>query len=190
MSGDWYIDQGTELFTAFLSHMLEGKTPNEKMRATARRYTRWFHEQTRDPEPFKFSTFKMDGYDQMVAVGPVRFHTLCEHHLLPFSGEAFVAYLPSKTVGVVGLSKLARAVRVEATGINIQERMTHNIATRIHENLKPRFTMVLTRARHSCMEIRGVKSEGTITSCSYILPKSRQRDETLKAEAFRLWGLT
>lgn len=98
-------------------------------------------------------------YDEVVALRAVPFHSLCEHHLLPFHGTAAVAYLP-KGGKVVGLSKLARLVEAHARRFQIQERMTRDIAADVQSALEPRGVAVLVRARHSCMEARGVCKPG------------------------------
>lgn len=92
----------------------------------------------------------------------ITFYSVCEHHLLPFYGEAHVAYIPDKRVA--GLSKLARTVEVFARRPQIQENMTAEIADAVWENLKPKGVMVMLEAEHMCMTMRGVQKPGTITS--------------------------
>ena len=99
-------------------------------------------------------------YDQMVVLRGVQFHSTCEHHMLPFSGEAAVGYVPAEDGGVVGLSKLARIVDCFARRLQLQERMTDQIAGAIEEHLKPRGVGVLVRATHQCMVCRGVRKPG------------------------------
>jgi len=100
------------------------------------------------------ASFEGNGYDEMITVGPVDFYSTCEHHLLPFIGEAWVAYVPREKV--VGLSKLPRLVEVYARRLQIQERMTQEIATAIEKHLNPKGWAVLIRAKHLCTCARGV----------------------------------
>ncbi len=95
-------------------------------------------------------------YDEMIALRDIAFVSLCEHHLLPFTGTASVAYIP--THSVVGLSKLARLVACFAQRFQIQERMTRQIADAMRDHLAPRGVGVIVRARHQCMTCRGVRS--------------------------------
>lgn len=100
-----------------------------------------------------------EAHDEIVLVRDIDFHSLCEHHLLPFTGHVHIAYLPNGG-GVVGLSKLARTVHVFARRPQIQERMTQQIADAIVEHLQPKGVLVMVEAEHSCMQMRGVKSDG------------------------------
>ena len=103
-------------------------------------------------------------YDEMVVVKDIEFFSLCEHHLLPFFGKAHVAYLPSQKV--LGLSKIARLVNMYARRLQIQERMTQQIAQTIQELIDPMGVGVICEARHFCMMMRGVEKQhsGTVTS--------------------------
>ena len=96
-------------------------------------------------------------YDEMVVVKDIEFFSLCEHHLLPFFGKAHVAYLPSKRV--LGLSKIARLVNMYARRLQIQERMTSQIADAISEKISPEGVGVIIEARHLCMQMRGVEKQ-------------------------------
>jgi len=98
-----------------------------------------------------------DDYDEMVVVRGVSFHSMCEHHMLGFSGTATVGYLPAPGRGVVGLSKLARLVDLYARRLQVQERLTTQIADAIEEHLEPLGVGVLIAAHHSCMGCRGVR---------------------------------
>ena len=103
-------------------------------------------------------------YDEMVAVRDIPFYSLCEHHLLPFFGTCHVAYVPSGRV--VGLSKIPRLVDVFAHRLQLQERMTREIAEALEETVRPLGVGVVVEARHLCMEMRGVeKPASTLTSC-------------------------
>ena len=103
--------------------------------------------------------------DEMVIVKDIELYSMCEHHMLPFFGRAHVAYLPSKHI--VGLSKLARVVDVFAKRLQVQERLTTQIADAIHQALKPRGVGVVIEAQHLCMMMRGVtkQNSSTVTSC-------------------------
>ena len=109
-------------------------------------------------------TFSVDR-DEMVVEKDITFHSICEHHLLPFFGKAHIAYLPNDRV--VGLSKLARTVEVYARRLQLQEQMTTQIADDIMRHLDARGVMVVIEAEHLCMTMRGVKKPGakTITTC-------------------------
>lgn len=107
-----------------------------------------------------------DAYSSLVLVGPVRYISYCAHHILPVTGEAFVGYLADGRV--CGLSKLPRLVEHFAKQLTIQERVTDQIADAIEEWLKPKGAMVVVRARHSCMAIRGVEEPDALTTTSAV----------------------
>jgi GTP cyclohydrolase I len=120
------------------------------------------------PLPFEPTTFPNDeGYDELVVARSIPFHSLCEHHLLPFHGVAHVGYLPGERI--VGLSKLGRVVESFARRLQVQERMTKQIALWIEENLQPRGVGVVLEAEHLCMSLRGVQKPGAITVTSDLL---------------------
>ena len=117
------------------------------------------------PEPFTFTTFENTaGYDELVSVRDIPFVSLCAHHLLPFTGLAHVAYLPGDRI--VGLSKLARTVKHFARGLQVQERITKQVADHIQSVLAPKGVGVVIEAEHQCMTIRGVQALGTRTVTS------------------------
>jgi GTP cyclohydrolase I len=117
------------------------------------------------PEPFTATTFVNDaGYDELVVVKDIPFWSLCEHHLLPFHGIAHVAYLPGERI--VGLSKLARIVDTYSRDLQVQERLTAQIADWLTETLQPKGVGVVLEAEHLCMVMRGVKKSGTRTKTS------------------------
>lgn len=107
-----------------------------------------------------------DEHDEMVMVKDIPFASLCEHHLVPFIGKAHVAYIPNEDGQITGLSKLARLIDARAHRLQVQERLTTEIAETIEAELTPRGTFVVLEAEHLCMTIRGVKKSGakTITS--------------------------
>jgi GTP cyclohydrolase I len=131
---------------------------------TPRRVARAY-EELLTSEPFTLTTFPNDeGYDEMVVARSIPFHSLCEHHLLPFSGVAHVAYVPGDRI--VGLSKLARVVEHHARGLQVQERMTCQVADTLEEHLAPKGIGVVLDAAHTCMSLRGVSKQGTSTITS------------------------
>jgi GTP cyclohydrolase I len=136
------------------------------------------------PQPFHATTFPNDGgYDELVVAREIEFHSLCEHHLLPFVGVAHVAYLPGNQI--VGLSKLARVVEYYARALQVQERLTIQIADWLERELQPRGVGVVLEAEHMCMTLRGVQKPGakTVTSALHGLvrddPRTRQEFLTL-----------
>jgi GTP cyclohydrolase I len=119
------------------------------------------------PEPFRPTTFPNDGdYDEMVVVADIAFSSLCEHHLLPLAGVAHVGYLPGERI--VGLSKLPRLVEHRARRLQVQERLTTEIAETIERALSPRGVFVVIEAEHLCMTMRGVKKPGAVTVTSAV----------------------
>lgn len=117
------------------------------------------------PEKVLGTTFSSEGYDQMVLLRDIELFSTCEHHMLPFFGRAHVAYIPSKRV--VGLSKLARLVECYSRRLQIQERLTQQIAKSIQDVLNPVGVAVVIEAEHFCMRARGVNKQNSImvTSC-------------------------
>ena len=115
-------------------------------------------------------------YDQMVVVKDIEFFSLCEHHILPFFGKAHVAYLPSNKV--LGLSKVARLVNMFARRLQIQERMTSQIAKAIEEKIAPQGVGVIVEARHLCMQMRGVEKQHGSAVTSAMLGAFRHNKET------------
>jgi GTP cyclohydrolase I len=114
--------------------------------------------------------------DEMVVVKDIEFFSLCEHHLLPFYGKAHVAYIPKNKI--IGLSKIPRIVDVFARRLQVQERMTQQIAACIQEVLDPLGVAVITEARHFCMMMRGVEKQHSSTTSSAMLGEFRRRKET------------
>jgi GTP cyclohydrolase I len=134
------------------------------------------------PEPFNLTTFPNDeGYDELVLVRDIPFQSLCMHHVLPFHGVAHIAYLPADRI--LGLSKLARVVDLFACDLQLQERLTVQIAGWLHQQLEPKGVGVVLEAEHLCMSLRGVQKPGakTITSALHGLVRDdpRTREEFL-----------
>jgi GTP cyclohydrolase I len=115
-------------------------------------------------------------YDEMVVVKDIELYSLCEHHLLPFFGKCHVAYLPDKKV--VGISKVARLVDMFARRLQIQERLTSQIANAIQEQLHPQGVGVIIEARHLCMVMRGVEKQNSTTTTSAMLGAFRDNKQT------------
>ena len=126
-----------------------------------------------------------EAYDEIVMMRGIAFHSMCEHHLVPFTGHAHVAYLPNVAGQVTGLSKLARLVDVCAKRPGLQERMTAMIADTLERVLDPRGVMVVVEARHLCMEMRGIRKEGAETVTSAVRGKFRDDPKT-RTEALSL----
>lgn len=144
---------------------------------TPRRVAKAWREllQPGDPAEELSTAFAARGYDQMVQVGPVRFHSLCAHHLLPFHGDAWVGYVPRDRI--VGLSKLPRMVRRAAAAATTQEALTHRCLRAIVDALDPLGAMVVLRARHLCMEMRGVREAAALTTTSAVHGVLRDKPE-------------
>jgi GTP cyclohydrolase I len=136
------------------------------------------------PREFALTTFPNDeGYDELVVARDIAFTSLCEHHLLPFSGTATVGYLPGGRI--LGLSKLARVVELFARRPQVQERMTRQVASWLDEQLQPRGVGVVLTAEHSCMTIRGIHARGSATVTSALTGRLRS-DERTRAEFLQL----
>ena len=117
------------------------------------------------PQPFRATTFpNADGYDELIVARAIPFHSLCMHHLLPFHGVAHVGYLPGERI--IGLSKLGRVVELFARDLQIQERLTTQIADWLQRELEPKGVGVVLEAEHLCMSLRGVQKLGAKTLTS------------------------
>jgi GTP cyclohydrolase I len=126
----------------------------------ARAYEEFFAGYGQDPEEILQKTFEeTEGYDEMIVLRGIRFESHCEHHMAPIIGQAWVAYVPSGRV--VGISKLARVVEIYAKRLQIQEKMTAQIANTINDVLKPQGVGVIIKAKHHCMTTRGVHKVDT-----------------------------
>jgi GTP cyclohydrolase IA len=162
----------------------------EGLKGTPARVTRAFEEYfsgyDTDPVELLQRTFEeTDGYDEMVVLRDIRFESHCEHHLAPIIGKAHVAYLPQKRV--VGISKLARLVEVYAKRLQIQEKMTAQIANTLDEVLQPKGVAVVIEAAHQCMTTRGVHKPGVAMVTSRMLGAFRT-DASTRREFLAIIG--
>jgi len=153
-------------------------------RRVARAYDEIFAGLLIDPVDVLSATFD-ESHDELVMVRDIPFHSMCEHHLVPFMGDAHVAYLPGEDGRITGLSKLARLVDVCAKRPGLQERMTTMIADALEQALAPKGVLVVLEARHLCMEMRGIRKPGAMTVTSTVRGLFR-RDEKTRAEALAL----
>ncbi|TDN59269.1 GTP cyclohydrolase I FolE [Paraburkholderia sp. BL10I2N1] len=143
----------------------------------ARAYTEFFSGYLSDPMQILATTFsEVDGYDEMVVLKDIRFESYCEHHMVPIIGRAHVAYLPDHRV--VGISKLARLVDTYAKRLQIQEKMTVQIADALNTVLQPKGVGVILEAAHQCMSTRGVHKPGTSLVTSRMLGAFRDDPST------------
>ena len=136
-----------------------------------------------DPADHLIRTFDLE-HDEMVMVRDIPVYSLCEHHLLPFFGVAHVAYIPQKGGMITGLSKLARLVDGFSRRLQIQERLTSQVASAIQHTLEPQGTLVVIEAEHLCMSMRGVQKPGAITVTSAVHGVFREEVST-RLEAMR-----
>jgi GTP cyclohydrolase I len=180
------LDTKSQNARAIAAHVREiirlvGEDPErEGLRKTPERYekalkflTSGYHQNV--DHVLNGATFSV-AYDEMVVVKDIEFFSLCEHHLLPFFGKAHVAYLPSNKV--VGLSKIARLVNMFARRLQIQERMTCQIAKSIEEKIAPQGVGVIIEARHLCMQMRGVEKQHGSAVTSAMLGAFRENKQT------------
>ena len=155
----------------------------ESLRDTPGRMARMYAELL-TPAPFNPTTFPNDaGYDELVVVAGIPFHSLCEHHLLPFSGVAHVGYLPGERI--IGLSKLARVVELFARNLQVQERLTAQVADWLDAHLEPKGVGVVLEAEHLCMAMRGIRKPGSRTTTSAVRGLF-QTSSSSRAEAMAL----
>ena len=156
----------------------------ETPKRVAKSYRELFQGYEVEPREYLEKTFEeVGGYDELVVLKDIRFVSFCEHHMLPVVGKAHVGYLP--TDRVVGISKLARVVRGFARRLQIQEKMTSEIANAIQDVLRPHGVGVVIEAEHSCMTMRGVDVPGASLSTSCLLGTVRE-DPRTREEFLRL----
>ncbi len=164
-----------------------GQDPEaDHTRATPRRVAAVYAELL-TPREFTLTTFPNDeAYDELVVARDIPFHSLCEHHMLPFKGVAHVGYLPGEHI--LGLSKLARVVELFARGLQVQERLTKQVADWLEEALGPKGVGVVVEAEHLCMSLRGVQARGSVTVTSALHGVLRE-DPRSRSEFFSLTGV-
>ena len=160
---------------------LLGEDPSrEGLRKTPERFEKALRFLTsgyrQDPETILNGAMFSVCYDEMVVVKDIEIYSLCEHHLLPFFGKCHVAYIPSKKV--IGLSKIARLVNMYARRMQIQERLTNQIAKAIEQKLSPEGVGVIIEARHLCMVMRGVEKQQSSAVTSAMLGAFRENKQT------------
>ena len=165
---------------------IEGDNDREGLIDTPKRVVQSFEEiysgYDMDPAEVLSSTFNGEGYDGIVLLRDIEFHSTCEHHLQPFKGRAHVAYIP--TDRIVGISKLARIVELHARRLQNQERITKGVADDLEEHLNPLGAAVIIEAAHGCMQCRGVKKQnaGMTTSAmrGVFFEKNEARSELMQ----------
>jgi GTP cyclohydrolase IA len=164
-----------------------GKDPaSEHLADTPRRVAHAYAEML-TPREFDLTTFpNEEGYDELVLARGIPVQSLCEHHMLPFQGVAHVGYLPGERI--LGLSKLARVVELFARDLQVQERLTKQVADWLLEHLAPRGVGVVIEAEHLCMSLRGVRAAGSRTVTSTMLGTLRD-DARTRQEFFALTGV-
>ena len=151
------------------------ETPKRVVKA----YRDWYAGYDQDPREFLSKTFsETGGYDEIVMLKDIRVESHCEHHMAPFIGSAHVAYLPNKRV--VGISKLARVTRIFSKRMQVQEKLTAEIANCLQDVLKPRGVAVVIEAQHECMTTRGINEPGISMVTSQLLGKFRTDPSTRK----------
>lgn len=142
-----------------------------------RSYEEFFAGYSEDPRAVLEKTFEeIEGYDEMVTLRGIPLQSHCEHHMVPIQGVAHIAYLPDKRV--VGISKLARVMETFSRRLQIQEKLTVQIANTIQEVLHPKGVAVVIEAQHQCMTTRGVNKPGTVTVTSHMLGAFRENEST------------
>ncbi len=188
MSGEFTVD--LDRISAAVREILEaiGEDPDrDGLRGTPDRVARMYAEVCsglhEEPAEQLIKTFDVD-HDEMVMVRDIPLYSLCEHHLLPFVGRAHVAYIPQKGGMITGLSKLARLVEGYAQRLQVQERLTSQVADAIQRTLDPQGTLVVVEAEHLCMSMRGVTKPGAVTVTSSVQGIFRTKVST-RLEAMR-----
>lgn len=158
-------------------------TPERVLRS----WSRLFGGYSQEPGKILRADFSSDGYDQMILLEPIEFWSTCEHHMLPFSGTVAVGYIPGDEGRVVGISKLARLVEVYARRLQIQERMTKEIAEALEQAIRPAGVAVVVRAQHLCMVARGVEKQQSSMTTSAMRGAFRH-SQSARDEFLRLTG--
>ena len=164
-----------------------GKDPEQPHLADTPRRVADAYAELLAPPPFDLTTFPNDeGYNELVLATGIPVQSLCEHHLLPFTGIAHIGYLPGERI--LGLSKLARVLDLFARDLQVQERLTQQVADWLQDNLNPRGVGVVIEAEHLCMSLRGVRARGARTTTSALHGLLRE-DARSRHEFFALTGM-
>ena len=175
------IEEGVRLILEGIGEDVEREGLQRTPERVARMYAEICAGIGADPSQH-FETIFHEGHQEMVLVRDIPLYSVCEHHLAPFIGKAHIAYVPNKEGVVCGLSKLARVVDLYAKRLQLQERLTSQIAEAIVEYLQPAGVMVVIEAEHLCMSMRGVQKPGTTTVTSAVRGIMRDSSKT-RAEA-------
>lgn len=166
MVSNRYSDEDAEEAAKTIIEWLGYDTSHESLEATPKRMLSWLWEfRSKQPMGFEATNFNGVEYNEMVVVSGIPFTALCEHHMLPFTGTACVAYIPQGGT-VLGLSKLARMVTWCAKRLQVQERMTRQICDYVSQAVESPDVGVVVTANHSCMSLRGAKALGSMTTTS------------------------
>ena len=172
-------ESGLEAAAAAAKQFLEAlgvSTDGPGLRESPSRMARAYAEML-SPRSFELTTFPNDEkYDELVVVKDIPLQSLCEHHLLPFTGVAHIGYLPGERI--LGLSKFARVVELFARRPQVQERLTQQVATWLDDQLGPKGVGVVIEAEHSCMSLRGVRAAGAVTRTSALTGTLRSNPAT------------
>lgn len=182
---------GEEHIREFLSNVPGEDVERDGLQETPHRVAKMYYEEllsgyTGDPKAVLKTFENESNYTGIVAVQDIPLVSLCEHHMLPFTGHVHIGYLPGDRI--VGLSKFARLVNIFARRLQVQEKLTQQIVDAIEENLSPKGTIVVVEAEHMCMTVRGVQAPGTITTTSAVTGVFNTNTEGEKEEFFRLIG--
>lgn len=176
------IERGVRLLLEGVGEDLDREGLKDTPKRIASMYEEIFQGIGRDPKDVLIATFG-ENHEEMVLVKDIPFYSVCEHHLMPFVGKAHVAYIPGVDGRITGISKLARVVDVVSKRLQVQERLTTQIADTLMECLKPRGVMVIIEAEHLCMSMRGINKPGSVTVTSAVRgifkTKSASRQEML-----------
>lgn len=186
--GEFDVDRAAAAIRELLAAV--GEDPErEGLQDTPKRVARAYAEMLGGmhirPEQVLSTTFDI-GHNEMVLVRDLELWSMCEHHLLPFTGVVHVGYIPGEAGRITGLSKLARLVDAYARRLQVQERLTSQVADSLVELLEPRGVLVVVEAEHLCMTMRGVRKAGAKTVTSAV--RGQLRDAATRAEAMSLIG--
>ena len=177
------VQKAIRMLLEGLGEDLDSESLCETPERVAETYREILRGKWQDPSEV-IKVFEEEDYDEIVLLKDIPFYSMCEHHLLPFHGEAHVAYVP-KGNRITGISKLARLVEMHARRLQVQERLTTDIADTLVEHLDPEGVVVVVNAEHLCMTMRGVRKPGSKTVTSVVRGLFRE-DDAARAEAMDL----